>query len=458
LGLVASIIEIDGTVRRFRAIPAGLVDSGLSSLATFIVGLYAATVWRDDTATLGVYALFLAAFQMAASIPTQAHFVPAEKATLLLEGKPRLLLMRRIVLLGLPATLVAAALSPLAAVVGIVRGLPISDQVPFIVTTAAATALFPLQHHTRRLLHLGTVSWAAASVSALQLIGAVGGLGLLRMLDAPQRWTPIGALAIANGVSLLGGLTLATWHGRPHRAAAGDALHLAQDTLTYRRLFESGKWLVSTGIMSTGNNFVVAGIITVLAGPAPLGLAEAARIVAQPILVLATGLSAVLAPPSMAAGLRRDRGEARRVARVFYGVTAGLGLLYLAVTAVDWSFNPLARLVPAAYDVSWLVAVTIVANGLNGASFPGRFELIGANRERDLFGAEIIANVAQLVVATGLAIAGSGGNSAAALARPSSFLMLGGTRLFFYRRPLDRHYANPTGAGMLDAPGDTTEG
>ncbi|MGD2050865.1 MAG: hypothetical protein PVI35_00185 [Acidimicrobiia bacterium] len=445
-------------MRRFRAIPAGLVDSGLSSLATFIVGLYAATVWRDDAATLGVYALFLAAFQMAASIPTQAHFVPAEKATLLLEGRPRLLLMRRIVVLGLPATLLAAALSPLAAVVGLLRGLPLSDQVPFIVTTAAATALFPIQHHTRRLLHLGTVSWAAASVSALQLIGAVGGLGLLRMLDAPQRWTPIGALAIANGLSLLGGLTLATWHGRPHRAAAGDALHRAQDTLTYRSLMESGKWLVSTGIMSTGNNFVVAGIITVLAGPAPLGLAEAARIVAQPILVLATGLSAVLAPPSMSAGLRRDRAEARRVARVFYGVTAGLGLLYLAITAVDWSLNPLARLVPAAYDVSWLVAVTIVANGLNGASFPGRFELIGANRERDLFGAEVVANVAQLVVATALAIIGSGGGTAAALARPSSFLMLGGTRLSFYRRPLDRHYAASTGPGMLDVPGDTTEG
>jgi len=180
--------------------------------------------------------------------------------------------------------------------------------------------------------------------------------------------------------------------------------------------------------------------------------------VAQPILVVATGLSAVLAPPSMSAGLRRDRAEARRVSRVFYGVTAGLGILYLAVTAVDWPLNPFVRLVPAAYDVSWLVAVSVVASSLNGASFPGRFELIGANRERDLFGAEIVANIAQFSLATAMAAAGSGNGSVAALARPSSFLTLGATRLFFYRRPLDRHYANPSAGGMLDAPGDTTEG
>jgi hypothetical protein len=159
----------------------------------------------------------------------------------------------------------------------------------------------------------------------------------------------------------------------------------------------------------------------------------------------------------MEAGLRRNRGDARRVARVFYGVTAGLGVLYLAVTAVDWPLNPLARLVPAAYDVSWLVAVSVVADGLNGAAFPGRFELIGGNRERDLFGAEIVANVAQFAVAVAMAAAGS--EFLAAQARPASFLMLGAARLVAYRRPLNRHYASGlTGPGMLDAPHGMTEG
>jgi len=446
-------------VRRFRAIPAGLVDSGLSSLATFAVGLYAATVWRDDPGTLGIYALFLAAFQMAASIPTQAHFIPAEKAALLLEGRPRLVLMPRIVLLGLPSSVAAGLVVSAAAIVGIVRGLPLSDQLPFVVTATAATVLFPIQHHTRRLLHLASVSWAAATVSALQFLGAIGGLGFLRLVDAPTRWIPIGALAIANGVSLLGGLALGTWHRRHHRGLSTPELERARGSLTYQRLFESGKWLVSTGIMSTGNNFVVAGVITVLAGPAPLGLAEAARIVAQPILVLATGLSAVLAPPSMEAGLQRNRHDARRVARVFHGVTAGLGLLYLAVAAVDWPLNPLARLVPAAYDVSWLVAVSIVANGLNGAAFPGRFELIGGDRERDLFGAEVIANVAQLAVAAAMASIGADGGSVAAHARPAGFLVLGATRLLAYRPPLDRHYAAAEPSpSMLGDSHSTTEG
>ena len=57
-------------------IPAGLIDSGFSSAATFAVGLYAA---REFTAAeLGVYALLTTAFLLAQRLPQQLVFVPSE--------------------------------------------------------------------------------------------------------------------------------------------------------------------------------------------------------------------------------------------------------------------------------------------------------------------------------------------------------------------------------------------
>ncbi len=66
-----------------------------------------------------------------------------------------------------------------------------------------------------------------------------------------------------------------------------------------------------------GTSFVGVLLIVELAGPEAMGFAEAARVAAQPILVLATGLSAVLGPRGMEAAIRRTRPQAQKVLRLF---------------------------------------------------------------------------------------------------------------------------------------------
>ena len=84
---------------------------------------------------------------------------------------------------------------------------------------------------------------------------------------------------------------------------------------TARGLMRSGKWLLFSASMGPAAGFTVSLLVTNLADAAALGLAEAARIAAQPVLVLALGLAAVLRPASMEAAIRGDRPTARRLSR-----------------------------------------------------------------------------------------------------------------------------------------------
>jgi O-antigen/teichoic acid export membrane protein len=59
-------------------------------------------------------------------------------------------------------------------------------------------------------------------------------------------------------------------------------------------LMRSGRWLSAIEAITAGATFLASVIVTRLDTPEALGYAEAARIVGQPIFVLAVGLSAVL--------------------------------------------------------------------------------------------------------------------------------------------------------------------
>lgn len=427
-------------MRRLRAVPAGLVDSGFASLATFAVGLFAIWAWNDTPARLGIYALYMAAFLMASTIPTQVVLIPAERETLPLPEADRLVTLRRILALGLGPALAAASLISLATAVNAAQGVPFGRQAPLLATAMAAAIFAPLQAHARRLLHLAGFSWTAATVSVVQFLVATATVLVLRGSGIQTEWIPIGGLAIASLVSLIAAMVAADYH-LSHRAPVADSiLEPVMTRLHFRALFGSGRWLLGTGVMSTGNNLVVAAVISALAGQTALGLAEAARIVSQPMLVLANGLRSVLGPASMEAGADRDRRAARHVATVFYVLTATLGLGYALIVGFDWMINPFARFTPRAYEIGGLVLLTIVANGFNGVAFPRRLELIGANLEPRLFRAEVAANVAQLGVA--VVVAGAAGTSLAlgASTRALAFLALGLVRLAAYGPPLRAHY------------------
>lgn len=427
-----------------RAIPAGLIDAGLTSVATFILGLYAIATWqKTDPDTLGIYFLYMTASVMASSVPHQLLLVPAEKVSLEVPRPARIAIYGRIFRLAFPVAIGAASLVSFAAVVGSSKELSLAYQAPLLVTAAITAVFIPLQNHARRLLHLSGRSWAAAAVSLVQVVSAGIALVALTQTSIAPTWIPIGSLAIANVVSTGAGALIIVRLSRyldPTSAAAAAA---TSRRVGYRELAPSGRWLVGVGFMSTSNNFLVESAVTIIAGAPALALAGSAKLVGQPILVLAQGLRSVLGPPSMEAARNHDRPAARRVARTFGLLTAAAVVGYSAIAGFDWVLNPLARVIEEAYTVPGLVVLSIAANGLNGAAFPGRLELIGAAREGRMFGAELLANVTQLGVAILAAFAGSSSDEAGAFARPIAFAFLGLTRIVGFERALNTYYGEP---------------
>lgn len=427
-----------------RAIPAGLIDAGLASVATFILSLYAIKQWQSsDSTTLGIFFLYMTAFVMASTVPNQLLFVPAERITLDAPQRARVALYGRIVRLGLPVAIGSASLVSLAAVVGNAQGLSLGYQAPFLITSAIAAIFFAPQTHARRLLHIAGHSWAAAAVSLVQVATAAAALAVITQTSIGPLWVPIGSLALANVASTIAASLILSRLSRALAPEAKQAAAEVRERIGYRQLAPSGRWLVSVGIMSTGNNFLVEAVISVIVGLPALALAGSAKTVAQPILVLANGLRSVLGPRSMEAAKNRDRAAARRVARTFALLTAAAVVGYSTFAGFAWVGNPLARLVEKAYSVPFLVVITIAANGLNGFAFSGRLELIGAAREARLFGAELKANLAQLVVGIVAALAAGSSESAGSFARPIAFAALGLTRIIGYERAIDAHYRQP---------------
>lgn len=415
----------EGRASLGRTIPAGLTDVGFSSLATFLVGLFAARYL--DPATLGAYALFFAAWPVAGVVATQLVFVPAEVAVLSYEPPARLGLFPQSLRVGLIPSLVAGvAVLSIGAVAP--SSVPSEVVVPLAVTAAGTAAIWPIQDHIRRVLHLGGVSWMAGTVSAVQLGTVVGSLVILRVLDIPVAWIPFGALIVANLVSASAGIALA---GKASSGAPTGELHPAA-------LARSGRWLLVVGLLQPGAQLVASALVAWLAGTVALGHAEAARVVAQPLFVFSLGLLAVLQPRSMEAARRRRPARARRASRLFLMLVPAVALLYLAVVGIPWSGNPLIALLPSAYALQGLVAVTVAANAALGITLPLHFELIGGGRERSLASAEAVA--AAIHAGLGMSAVAVG-----AFARPLSLLAGSMVRWVGYRRSLRRMYGEGVG-------------
>lgn len=366
-----------------QAIPAGLFDAGFSSLATFIVGLYAVRSFRPDV--LGAYALAFGAYVVATPIAKQLLFVPSEVVAV---GRPpgqRLNELGRSLRFGVPVAAVGALLVPawlLVAPGDLARDVLLGLTVSLMAVTFTA----PIQEHVRQMLHIDDANWSAALVSASQLACVMGALVMFSRLHVPGPWIPFMALAVSQVVSMLVGLALAG------RRAAGEP----DSSVTLAALIESGRWLLAVGLLPVSAGFVAAILVAHLAGAEALGFAEGARVVSQPIYVLTAGLAAVLGPRSIDAAQRRDRRHARRVSATFLGLVTASSLLYALAVGLHWRWNPLPMLLPNAYAVGGLVLLMIVANALMGVIMPYRYELLGARRERSLTAVEAAGSVGQI--------------------------------------------------------------
>jgi hypothetical protein len=411
-------------MRLFRSIPFGLLDAGSASLATFVTGVYA--VGEFDPADLGVYALFFAIFLVAAIVPSSLVFLPAEVRLLDRPLKQRLDGFRLTLPAGLPVSAGASLLVLLA-------WIPAADAspslvVPLAVTTVLVAMLSPIQDHVRRVMHMAGTSWLAAMTSVVQLVvtGAALFAGVAAGVDAA--WIPFGALLVANLVSTTIGLILARRSADPTDGVP----------FTLRDLAASGRWLTGVGLLPLGAAFLAAAIVDLSAGSEFLGFAEASRIASRPFLVFVTGISAVLNPPSLLAGRRRDRGEGVRLARISRLTVIGSGVLLLAWTGFDWRGNPMAWLVPEAYSVEGLTAFTILTFVIWGMLFSDESQLIGGGRELDIFKIYFIGTLVQIPIALTAPVTES-------YALILSIFGFGVVRWIGYRRAVSRLYP-PDGA------------
>ena len=406
-------------------LPAGIVDASFASLATFAVGLAAVNLLPDTER--GVYAIYFTAFMLGSVLPRTLVLIPAEVETVAYATEDRLALVPHTLRLGVLPSLVGASSALLAAIVA--APLTGSDVIgPFTITTAVAAVLSPLQDHVRKMLHFAARSWAAALISLVQFTTAVVAVVVMNSADVAVAFIPFGALSLANLVSLSFGWAI-TWNYR--------RTHIRRGHMELSSLARRGRWLLLQAAAPSIAGFVAATMITRLASPEALGFAEAARVVAQPILVLGTGLSAVLNPRVVEAASKRDRATARRTERLFLGVMLVAGIGYLAIAGWSWPLNPMTAIVPSAYEVSGLVALTVVANLAIASIFLQFNELIGAKLETTL--AKISWSTAPVLL-LGAATAGV----TDAFARPLGRLGEALAKTVAQSVALSRYYGNPS--------------
>lgn len=403
-----------------KQLAAGVVDAGLASLATFASGLTGVNLLSD--VDRGVYAVFFTAFILGTVLIGQLIYVPSQVVAVGHDLGYRLGGLRRTIRLAALPSLCAATTALLAAFLQ--RDITSTRVLVALTATTAATILVSgMQDYVRRSLHIAERSWQAAAVSGVQLLGVATAIPLMIASDIERAWIPYGSLFFANVVSVSFGLFIAGAHRRPRHPLA----------LRFKSLAASGKWLVLRAAAPSAGAFIAANILTKLAGPIATGHAEAARQVAQPVTVLALGLGAVLGPRAVRAGIDVDPHAAVHTRREHALIMILASVAYIAVAGPAWSLNPMSRLVPSAYEVSFLVAVTVVGNTLAALVTLPMSELLGAGRAKLLAGLAFISSPALLLAAL---TAGTTG----AFARPIGFIAEGALALGAARWWLARHY------------------
>jgi len=402
---------------------AGVGDAAMSSLATFLGGLVAANILGDSE--LGVYAVFFTAFNFGQVIANNLVYIPAEVTAVAWPTELRTRVLTQSIPLGILPSVVGALAIGTASLVA--AQISTADVVlPLTVTAALTTFLWPTQDHIRRMLHIADRSFAAAGVSAAHLATTALAIWVLIVVDVRSEWVPFGALAIANLISLLIGLALAM----PKRRSQPSPEHLRLRSLT-----RSGRWLMVGVGIPTLTAFGSASIITFTAGPEVLGWAEAARIVAHPILVLGTGLGYVMGPRIMRGAIARDAAVSRHNHRRFSGFLVAASAAYALIVGIDWAGNPMSFLVPDAYVVEWLVVATIAANVFMAAVVLVLQELTAAQRTKTIAVVSAISAPLQLL---GAATA----NVTQAFARPISLIIGNGARLYGTSRAISQIYTS----------------
>ena len=366
---------------------AGLADAAGAAAATFAVQIWAANML---TATeLGIYAIVFRGFSLVALVPANLIARPLELEALSLPHAQRLHLIRRsLVRIGLLAAAISGLLPLLAGLVSANHATDVAQSLPLGLTAAAAGLVSPLQDHARRLLHVADRSAYAALMSMVQLVSVVVGLIVAVSVDIAPTAIPFGVLAIANVISLAVGVFVSM------KFADQDVA--PRNTTSLRDNFTAGRWLLTQEGSVELSSFLANIAVAEVVGLRLLGFAEAARIVSQPIFVIGRGLSESLQPRAMDAAAGRDHDKARNVRRQFYSLYIPLSALALVVLGFPWTWNPLAALLPKAYEIGGLAVFFLIARSLAQASSPFKGEALGFRFERKLAALDVTAGTLRL--------------------------------------------------------------
>ncbi len=415
---------------------AGVVDTALASLATFLVGLFA--IRHLSPAVLGAYALAFTAVSLAGIIPAQLLFAPLEVAAVSRPVSGRLRFLRatlRLALLpALSVGLVAAGWTLFAP-----SEVPGPVAVGLTVTGVVFAGVSPVQDHVRSMLHIAEQSWLAATVSAIHVLVVGAGVLLFLVTDLPPWWCPFGVLAAANIVSLTAGVAMARGREPAQTSAlvptAAAAAPPAPPDPRFRDISRLGGWLLLVGLIPNVATFFAAALVARLAGAAMLGYAEAARLVAMPMLVLARGLSSVLGPRLMDAARRRDAAAAHQFSTLFVRLMVGGGALYFVLVGHDWVLSPFTWLTPKAYQLAGLVALAVISHVLQGLAYPGRVQMMGSQQGAALAKLEALINALRVALAPLAALIGP-------YVIPLSDSMMALMRVIAYAVKMKAHFAS----------------
>jgi O-antigen/teichoic acid export membrane protein len=404
-----------------------VLDVGLSSLATFVVGVYAAR--HLDPVALGAYAFVFAVFTALQDPTAQLVFAPVEIGSLAVGPAVRFQLTRQSLPMGAAVSSAATLALPLLVYAWLaMTGAAVSWQilVALVVTAMANTIVSPLQDHLRNMHHLCGSHLRAARVSLVQLAVVSCAIAAAIKTRVPPPWVPFGSLALANLTS-----GAFAWQN-------SNSVPATLPKLKFRQLVRQGKYIFASGAVPSVAGMVVSALLTRLAGIAILGYLEAARVAAQPLSVLSKGISAVGSPRAMQAACDHDPPRAKRVAVIWDTVLIGFAICY--ALAIGWRhpLNPLMRLVPAAFVIPGLVLARIGANLTLTATMPFRMQLLATRKEKLVAKAEAIGNLLRIAATTSAAVVG-------AFAEPIGLFIQAISRIPFYSRGLKAEYGNTTG-------------
>jgi hypothetical protein len=169
--------------------------------------------------------------------------------------------------------------------------------------------------------------------------------------------------------------------------------------LPAREIYSRGSYLVVSATMPALAGFVAANLVIAIGGSELLGFAEAARVVAQPVFVGATGLALVTNPQIMAGAVNGDAAGVVQARRVFLSLLWFAGLAYVVLLSLPGISDVLHSLLPTAFEVTGLVAMSVLAQVIFGMFRPYGAEAVALTREpavlwATLPGAAVIVGVA----------------------------------------------------------------